>query len=356
MSHVLCCGNKTFMRLVWFGIYKPEFGRNRVYMSGLKKLGHEIVECRDDAPGVGKFFNLLRKLKGLAGGYDAVVVGYPGHVVVPIAKLVSPKLVIADLLGSLYDAERSHRTNIFKLAKAYVADWLAVRFADIVLLESEAQKRYFEERFGKDDKFKVIYTGADEIFVSDKSFATSDKSRFLVLFRGSLTPESGIQYILEAAKLLRGEKDILFRIMGKGVRLEFTKKFIDENSLSNVELITEYFKPDELVRKMADADLMLGQFEDNPRLNRTIPHKAYEAFALGVPYLSGDALAVREIVREGETGFLVPLADPDAMAKKIASLSKQPEALARTAANERQEFEDKFSEKQLAQRIIHLLE
>lgn len=342
------------MRFIWFGIYKPEFGRNRVYTSGLKKLGHDVVECRDDIPGIGKFFRLWKRLKSL-DGYDAVVVGYPGHLVVPIARLAARKPVIADLLGSLYDAEKSHKTTIFKLAKAYAADWLAVRFADIVLLESEAQKKYFEERFGKKEKFKVVYTGADEIFISDKSSVTRDKSQFLVLFRGSLTPESGIQYILEAAKSLKGEKSILFRIMGKGVRLEFTKKYIEENDLSNVELITEYLKPEELVKRMSDADLMLGQFEDNPRLNRTIPHKAYEAFALGVPYLSGDAPAVREIVREGETGFLVPLADPDALADKILSLSKQREALVKVSADERREFQDKFSDRFLAKEITRLL-
>ena len=100
---------------------------------------------------------------------------------------------------------------------------------------------------------------------------------------------------------------------------------------------------------------MLGQFEDNPRLSRTIPHKAFEAFAMGIPYLTGDALAIREIANDGVSAFYVPLADPTALVCKIEFLIGQPELLAQVAARARKVFEEKFAPAPLVEELAKIM-
>lgn len=342
------------MKICYFGIYDPEFSRNKIYISGLRKLGVEIMECRDNSPGPLKFWRLWMKHRKI-GNYDAMIVGYPGHMAVPFAKLISNKKVIADLLGSLYDAEvHSHNPSFFKKIKARIADYLAVKFAAIVLLESEAQKKYFEQKFGKSNKYKVIYTGARDSFLSSNASKSEKGNIFRVIFRGRLTPESGISHILKAAEILKDE-NILFKIVGGGQLLKFAEQEIKEKKLDKVELIPQFVNDQELIALMLDSDLSLGQIEDNPRLNRTIPHKAFESFALGIPYLSGDAPAVREVVIEGKTGFLTPLADPIRLADKIKELSKKSELLAKVSTNSRKMFNAQFTPTMLAQDIFNLI-
>ena len=346
---------KNKIKICYFGIYNPDFSRNKIYISGLRELGAEILECRDNSNGIVKYWNLWQKHKSIEHSYDAMIVGYPGHLVVPLAKLISNKKVIADLLGSLYDAEvHSHNPSFFKKIKTKIIDWLAVKFADIILLESHAQKEYFEQKFGKSEKYKVIYTGFDLADFSKLEANKVAKDKFIVLFRGRLTPESGITHILKAAEILKNE-NILFKIMGGGQLLEKTKAIISEMNLTKVMLLTDFLPQEKMLEEMARADLSLGQLEDNPRLNRTIPHKAFESLSLGIPYLSGDAPAIREIIKEGETGFFTPLANPESLAQKIKFLSQKPEILAEVSKNSKEMFYEHFTPEILAQNILDLL-
>lgn len=342
------------MTICYFGIYTPSFSRNRVYLKGLRENGITVLECCDSSLGLLKYWRLLQKYLALPA-HDAVVVGYPGHLVVPFARLIARAPVIADLLGSLSDAElHSHAPSQCRLLKSRLIDWYAVRSADMVLLESEAQKKYFEQRFGISDKYRVLYTGADDTTFHCDTNDTKDP--FVVLFRGRLTPECGILHILEAAKLLKDNSKIHFRIIGAGAMRVQTESFIQEHALTNVALITDYLSDEALREKMCDASLMLGQFEDNPRLSRTIPHKAFEAYAMGTPYVSGSADAVREVVTDGETGFLVPLANAHALAHQIEELSENKALCARVGRTGHEAFTARFAPRVLAKQLIQFLD
>ncbi len=235
--------------------------------------------------------------------------------------------------------------------KNKVIDYLAVVFSNFVLLESEAQKNHFNKRFGVKSKYKVVYTGADEsnFFPVDHA-----KENFKVLFRGSLTPESGIFYILKAAELLKSEADIIFRIIGRGFFLKEVGEYIKAYNLSNVEFISEFLPIEELRIKIAESNLSLGQFETNPRLDLTIPHKAYESFAMKIPYLSGQAPAIQEILTDGQNGFLCDLGDPESLAAKIKELSKQQNLLDTAAKNAFSDFQNKFTSTHRAELILEL--
>ena len=230
-----------------------------------------------------------------------------------------------------------------------------VRFADKILLESEAQMKFFEKKFGKSNKYEVVYTGVDEKFGQKSIKSESEKDKFTVLFRGKLTPESGIMHILKAAEILKENKNISFRIIGSGYFLEEANKFISEKKLANVELISRFLPTKELIEEMRKVNLALGQFENNPRLGRTIPHKAFEAFTMGIPYLTGDASAIREIAEDGVNAFFVPLANPVATADKIESLVKQPELLEQVATRARKIFEEKFASTPLIEKLLKIM-
>jgi glycosyltransferase involved in cell wall biosynthesis len=347
------------MKICYFGIYNPDFGRNKVYIEALKKAKHTIVECRDDSKGLAKYYSLWKKHKAIDHDYDAIIVGYPGHIMVPLARLISRKIVVADALGSLYDAEvNSHKPTLLRRIEYWLADLLMVKLAHKILLETEAQKKFFEKKYGKSEKYQVVYTGVDEQFVKNFIKSNEQKSknkRFIVLFRGRLTPECGIMYILKAAEILKHKTNIVFRIIGFGYLLEETEKYILEHNLTNIELVSEYMSQNDLIKQMIGSDLMLGQFDDNPRLNRTIPHKAFEAFAMGIPYLTGNAPAVKEAVIHKKTGFLCNLANSKDLARNIEELSSDLKLLENVAVNAKKQFDSTFSSLCLAEKITKII-
>ncbi|MCA9583574.1 MAG: glycosyltransferase family 4 protein, partial [Myxococcales bacterium] len=64
-----------------------------------------------------------------------------------------------------------------------------------------------------------------------------------------------------------------------------------------------------------------------------------EAMASGLPVIGVDRLAVPEFVRNGETGFVVPPGDAQAMGEAMLTLLRNPPEIRRLAPNARCEAE-----------------
>lgn len=316
-----------------------------------------MIECRDDGGRFAKYWNLWKKHRLIKNKYDAMIVGYPGHIMTPFAKIISRKPIIADLLGSFKDAQiHSHNSGALRRFKDSIIDWMAVKFADIVLLESEAQKDFFIKRYGNLKKFKVLYTGVDEsVFYSANSVRKEGDVK-IILFRGRLTPESGIFHILKSAELLKERKDIVFRIVGFHYRLgQQVKDIIQERKLSNVELVYDYLSDNDLFEKMKDAFISLGQFESSPRLDRTIPHKIFESMIMGLPLITAYSRAVGELLNGGESCLFVRRADPEHLAEKICFLADNPEMAKKLADNAQIIYDKKCSEKVLMDELFDII-
>jgi glycosyltransferase involved in cell wall biosynthesis/4-amino-4-deoxy-L-arabinose transferase-like glycosyltransferase len=344
------------MRFLYFGIYDPDFSRNRIYMRALRGAGHEVSECRDAARGPMKYIRLAYRLWMARGIYDVLLVGYPGHAVVPIAQLLSQAPVVADLLGSLSDAvARSHGGGPFERMRLTLIDWLAVRSADSVLVESEAQRAYMTSRFGGADKYSVVYSGCDEAVFAPRPNGAQRKEKCVVLFRGRLTPESGIMYILDAAERLRVEPSIQFRIIGYGRLLGAVKDRLSERQLTNVELISEHLTFERMHDLMLDATVSLGQFESNDRIERTIPHKMFESMSMGIPYITAHAPAASELLEDDVSALMVPQADSTAIADAILRIKNDPSLGQRLSREARHVFQEKSSQRVVAHSIASIV-
>ena len=73
------------------------------------------------------------------------------------------------------------------------------------------------------------------------------------------------------------------------------------------------------------SDVALGIFGSGPKAGRVIPHKVYQALAVGVPVVSRRSRALAELFREGKDLLAIPAADPKALADALVSLAGDPE-------------------------------
>lgn len=331
-------------------------------MKGLRENGVEIVECQDNSWGPLKFAKLFLKHWNIRNAYDAMIVGYPGHVVVPLAKCISKKKVVFDACATLYEGVVISREQYSRFSpKAFyikLIDWLAVRCADFILVESEAQKKYFEKRFGESDKYKVIYHGADDSVFDISSLVQTGGIKklqdYTVVFRGKFLPEAGVKHIITAAKILEKE-NVQFIIIGNGLLENAVRIQIAETHPSNVMLVTKHLSDNELRDLMASAHVSLGQLENHPRLARTLPFKLFESLALGLPYITAGTEPVREILKDGENILLVRPANPADLAEKILYLKNNSNIAKKIGENGHALYKSKFTPKILALRILTLL-
>ena len=91
-------------------------------------------------------------------------------------------------------------------------------------------------------------------------------------------------------------------------------------------------------------------------LNEGTPVVAIEALAAVVPVVATDAGGTRTVVDDGETGFVVPIGDVEALAERLVRLRDDPELRARFAQSGRERMRERFSIKRMVDDIEALYE
>ncbi len=332
---MLCCRNPLLkidgcysvknLTVCYFGIYKPGMARNRVYLRGLKQNGVGVIHCFDEAPFLLKYLRLIQKHWQIRRDYDVLMVGYLSNVAVPLAKVISSRPIVYNALSTLYEAsvhDRSFTKPLsFKGIKAWLIDYLALQLSDVILVESHEQKKFISGNFYvREKKMIQTWTGADDtVFFPGSDVAK--KPGFTAVFRGGFLPATGVEVVIEAARMLKGS-GVAFLILGRGMLKDKIQERIDRYGLNHVELVTDYLPDDELRKRMLSCHVCLGQFSGHDRLDRTVQNKTFEALALGLPYITRVSASNSELMEEGKHCLFVPPEDPEALAETILSLNK----------------------------------
>ena len=345
-------------RIYYFSHTKDTPPRDMVYLEGLVQNGIEIIECKDSSSSWKKFLALYKKYKKIRGGHDLIWVGYSGHTLVPFIKLISNKKIIFNALGSLYEGKVVSRgqKGLLGLKSVYywLIDFLAFHSASLSLVETNEQKKYLARKFFlPDEKLTRAWTGVEKTkFFYNPTIKKTDI--FTVLFRGAFMPESGIEYAVEAANILKN-KNINFRIIGHGIVADKVKNLIEKYQLANIEWITEKLAAGKLAEKMQECHLSLGQLSDHERLQRTVPFKVFESIAMKIPYLTARNPGILELLKENETCFCANPADPEDLAKKIVELRNNPELIKKVAESAYQLYQKELQPVQLARHLLDII-
>jgi len=86
-------------------------------------------------------------------------------------------------------------------------------------------------------------------------------------------------------------------------------------------------------------------------LKEGIPRAAIEAMAAGLPMVATRVTGTREVVRDGETGFLVDVGEPAALANALARLIDDPALRERMGARGREVARAEFDEALIVRRL-----
>jgi len=344
------------MKICFFGIYNPDYSRNRVLIRSLKENDVEIVQCCDRASGLRKYLNLVMKYYKLNKDYDILLVAFPVWPVLWLAKILTRKPMVCDAFISLYEAQvedkRKYHPSSLKARYCWFLDWLSCKLADRVLLDTDRHIDYFVEKFKIErKKCSRILVGADSSVFFPRKSKKNDK-KFLVHFHGSFIPLQGIQYIVKAAKILEKYPDIKFWIIGQKDRLYCREvmKVVQDLRPENIDFLGRVAY-EELPKYMAKADICLGIFGDVTKTQRVIPNKVYEAIAMKKPVITADTPAARELFTDRENILFCKTADPEDLAKKILELKNNKDLRRKIARNAFKLFDEKLAPKILGKKL-----
>ena len=130
----------------------------------------------------------------------------------------------------------------------------------------------------------------------------------------ALVPHKGQRHLIDAAvQVLRHEPDARFIIVGEGELRPALEHQIRQHHLEKHVMLTG-FRPDVLsLHKAFDIFVMSSVTEG-------LGTSLLDAMACGKPVVATRTGGIPEVVRDGETGLLVPPRDHDAMAAAIVQL------------------------------------
>lgn len=341
-------------KVLMLGTYDLDnYGRGKVLRDGLLANGYE-VEVLAPTDWL-KYFRLVGRL--LKRDYDAIIA--TGHKVFLLSRLlVFGKPVLFDVFISAYDTlvldRKLVREGSLKATYIWYADKWLCQLAEQILTINEAYTDFFAKTYGiPKEKMHAVVVGADEhLFTPHKA---KPHDNFIVEFHGSFIPLHGIEHVIDAARTLKQEKDIVFLVSGKGQMFPAMQERVKKEKLGNVYLLG--FVPWEtLVQNVVNADVCLGIFATTPKAARCVTHKVFEAMAVGKPIITRSSPATRSIFTHGKDAWLVKPGDGKALAKAILHLKQDYELRERLAENAHRLYEERYSVKKLGERVKKVIE
>jgi glycosyltransferase involved in cell wall biosynthesis len=174
-----------------------------------------------------------------------------------------------------------------------------------------------------------------------KSFNPDGKK--VILYSGNMGLSHEIDSMLEAAKLLRGRKDLLFLFIGGGEKWQLAADFSKRHNLSDVKV--HPFQPEKLLpMTMSLATISLVALEVGAE-ELMVPSKLFYYMAAGsavVGICQGEN-ELRDIIDDNEIGLCVHPGDPEALAKTIGGLLDDKSQLEKFKMNARYIAETQYS-------------
>jgi D-inositol-3-phosphate glycosyltransferase len=198
-----------------------------------------------------------------------------------------------------------------------------------IIAPTDREKEEFVRHYGApSEKISVVPCGVnlDQFKVLDKAQAKqylgfgNDK---IILFVGRIDPLKGIDNLIKALSYLRDIQGLRLLVIGGGEHsqneVEKLRKVACNLKMGNSINFLDLVEHEQLPYFYSGADVCVV-----PSYYESFGLVALESLACGTPVVATDVGDFRDIIREGETGYVVRDNVPQLLADKIALLLSRP--------------------------------
>jgi glycosyltransferase involved in cell wall biosynthesis len=224
--------------------------------------------------------------------------------------------------------------------------WLA-RATDLLLCQNR-EELVDIERLGLMPRQGVHHVGNGiDLRQFTPRAALPTNPRPVLLCVGRLEPVKNLPMLFRVLKRLGTRHRPVLRLVGEGPCLAEYQQEVQRLGLADqVEFLGYRYDVPELT---AAADVVVLS-----SVKEGIPRSLMQAMAVGVPVVATDVKGTREVVVDGETGFLVPLDDAGRFAERVAMLLDSPALCREMGARGIVRASQHFDEDRVVERLAGL--
>ncbi len=201
----------------------------------------------------------------------------------------------------------------------------------------------------KRENLQVIHPGIETAFFDVPPHPAPDPA---LLFVGRIRKYKGLGHpLLSAWELVLKEfPKARLQIVGRGNYEEALRREIAQRGLTHSIQMTGFVDENQKRELIRSAWLMVY-----PSVKEGWGLPVIEAAAVGIPTVASDSPGLRESVRDGETGLLVPHGDPNALAEAILLLLRD-ETLRHQMGAAAKQWSRNFDWDRMAREVLGLVE
>ena len=256
-------------------------------------------------------------------------------------KRVSKKPLVMTCHGS--EVNMAKKNSVFRK----IFKWM-LGYADFVTVNST---------FMKNELLKISHTKEIEIIpmgsgigeISEKSLKKEHKTKTNLLFVGRLIEVKGTKYLIEALKLLETEKFEL-HTAGDGPERENLEKIAPENVIFH-----GYQTGKNLKELYLNADIfILPSIVDDAGYTEGLGTVLLEAANFSIPLIGTNVGGIPDIIKDGETGILVPQKNPEAIREAVKKLVEDHELRDTLVENARNHIKNSFSWETITEKFFEI--
>jgi len=203
--------------------------------------------------------------------------------------------------------------------------YIAARKAKHIFWVSQSSYNGYVFHKSLEKKSSILYNVIDIEALKRKMEKDTNDYDFDIVYLGRLTYPKNPERLLRVLKKIRDKyQGVKIAVIGTGdLEAEIKRTAVEMGMSSSVKFLGFLSNPSKILHD-AKAMIMTSRWEGTPMC-------ALEAMALGVPIVSTPTDGLKDVISEGETGFLSD--DDDVLAMRCVDLIKDEELYRRLSAN-----------------------
>jgi len=191
------------------------------------------------------------------------------------------------------------------------------------------------------DKVIMIHKGHDPAWYQDVHPADRRANGFkdddvLLCFLANVRPFKGLPYLMQATHEIQHDLPLHFLFIGDGYEDKKIQDLFIQSPYKDHIHVLGYQKQAMSLLAMCDGLILTSTHGES--LNKSV----IEAMSLGIPPIITDILGNKDVVIDGESGWVVPARNSYALAKAIEEFVANPAERKRRGENARRHIADQF--------------
>ena len=208
------------------------------------------------------------------------------------------------------------------------------RQADLIVSVTNSFKIELQRRGIFADKIKVVMNGTDlqryyPLEEKDENLAYKYKlkNKFVIGYIGTHGLAHALEDVLEAAELIKKEKNIRILLAGGGAERLRLERIVRDRGLDNVVMIPRQSK-NQMPKLWSLCDVSLVHLRNSPIFKTVIPSKIFESMAMGLPILISMPFGeATDLIEKYKAGIKVSPGHPKELSNKFLELANNKESL-----------------------------